>query len=358
MLRQSFILLAISGLLFNCQIANAQSTTGSGPPNWQQVSTVWASPVEPALKTTPLAGKPASETAIWVGTPGQPVRLATNTSDFRLTIDFLTTPASEVDLVLPGAQLMQLTGWPASKAPGLWQHATVQYRMSKSAMIEKLIINGVTVAEGHVLTSQPLNGLDAGVVGVQVRKGTAALRQVDYAALNDRAVATWSGPLSYTIYDGENITRAEVVGKKILKQDTAAQINQEVGYGQPRRHSVLFSGKLNALPSGDKPELIRSFVQLPGETHKRTHSLSVGTPAGLHYTLDLNQMALLQVWKGNFADLTDMWYERGESQLLKPMGATVQLPAQTALMVLPNGATESTRPGPTASARTCCTTPG
>ena len=81
-------------------------------------------------------------------------------------------------------------------------------------------------------------------------------------------------------------------------------------------------------------ERVRSFVQLPGETHKRTHSLSVGSPAGYHYTVDLNQMALLQVWKGDFANVTEMWYERGEPQLLETMGTTIRLPAQTALTVL------------------------
>lgn len=85
-----------------------------------------------------------------------------------------------------------------------------------------------------------------------------------------------------------------------------------------------------------KPSLIRSFVQLPGEKLKRTHALSVGTPAGVHYTLDLNQMALLQAWKGDFADVTEMWYERGEPQLLRPMGANVLLAPQTALMILNN----------------------
>ncbi|GAB4030834.1 PA14 domain-containing protein [Spirosoma gilvum] len=81
---------------------------------------------------------------------------------------------------------------------------------------------------------------------------------------------------------------------------------------------------------------IRSFVQMPGEKTKRTHSLSVGSPTGIHYTIDLNQMALLQVWKGDFANTTEMWYERGEPQLLSPLGAVVHLPGQTPLMVLTN----------------------
>jgi hypothetical protein len=81
---------------------------------------------------------------------------------------------------------------------------------------------------------------------------------------------------------------------------------------------------------------IRSFVQLPGEKTKRTHSLSVGSPAGLHYTVDLNQMALFQVWKGDFANTTEMWYERGEPQLLAPLGTTVLLAPQTPLATLTN----------------------
>ena len=81
---------------------------------------------------------------------------------------------------------------------------------------------------------------------------------------------------------------------------------------------------------------IRSFVQVPGEKTKRTHSMSVGSPTGMHYTVDLNQMALLQAWKGDFANVTEMWYERGEPQLLTPLGAVVRLPAQSALTVLTN----------------------
>jgi hypothetical protein len=85
-----------------------------------------------------------------------------------------------------------------------------------------------------------------------------------------------------------------------------------------------------------RPTLIRSFVQLPGEVTKRTHALSVGSQTGLHYTLDLNQMALVLAWKGDFADVTQMWYERGEPQLLRPAGVVVHTAPRTALAPLPN----------------------
>lgn len=88
-----------------------------------------------------------------------------------------------------------------------------------------------------------------------------------------------------------------------------------------------------------KPTLIRSFIQMPGEITKRTHALSVGSRTGMHYAVDLDQMALLMAWKGDFADATELWYERGEPQLLKPNGTTVYPAPRTALAVLSNATT-------------------
>jgi hypothetical protein len=89
-----------------------------------------------------------------------------------------------------------------------------------------------------------------------------------------------------------------------------------------------------AVTPKDRPEMVRSFVQIDGETIKRTHALSVGTPQGLHYTIDLNQAALLQVWRGFFADVTEMWHERGEPQLLKTLGVTQKLNGKSNIATL------------------------
>ena len=91
-----------------------------------------------------------------------------------------------------------------------------------------------------------------------------------------------------------------------------------------------------ALQPEVRPTLIRSFIQLPGERNKRTKALSVGSSAGLNYSLDLDQMTLLMAWKGNFADVTEMWYERGEPQLLEPMGTVVRPSPRPALAMLSN----------------------
>ena len=88
-----------------------------------------------------------------------------------------------------------------------------------------------------------------------------------------------------------------------------------------------------------RPEMVRSFVLLDGEKYKRTHCISVGSPSGWNYTVDLNRGALLQAWRGQFANVTEMWYERGEPQLLSPAGLTAQISGKSSLAVLENNNT-------------------
>lgn len=71
------------------------------------------------------------------------------------------------------------------------------------------------------------------------------------------------------------------------------------------------------------PEIIRSFMFHKGR--KLTHVLSVGDPTQVHYAYDLMQGAILQSWKGDFLNATDMWHERGEPQTSSPMGSPVVL---------------------------------
>jgi len=70
-------------------------------------------------------------------------------------------------------------------------------------------------------------------------------------------------------------------------------------------------------------EIIRSF--LVHKNKKLTHVISVGDPAQVNYSYNLLQGALLQVWKTDFLNVTDMWYQRGEPQIATPMGSTIVL---------------------------------
>jgi hypothetical protein len=58
---------------------------------------------------------------------------------------------------------------------------------------------------------------------------------------------------------------------------------------------------------------------------KKTHVISVGDQSGAHYSYDLNQAGMLQMWRGDFLNTTEMWYERGEPQVATSMGAAVIL---------------------------------
>lgn len=86
------------------------------------------------------------------------------------------------------------------------------------------------------------------------------------------------------------------------------------------------------LTVGTKPYLLRSYLMFEGK--KRTHVISVGTPEKVNYAYDLKTGALLQVWRGGFLDVTEMWKDRGEPQLAKPLGTALVLTGAPFLAVL------------------------
>ena len=98
----------------------------------------------------------------------------------------------------------------------------------------------------------------------------------------------------------------------------------------------LFRKDNRVLPVSEniqETELLRGFANYKGK--KRTHVISVGTPNGVHFLYDLDENALLKAWQGNFANVAKMWMGRGESQLMEPMNAAVEL--SSGLSVAPKG---------------------
>lgn len=90
-------------------------------------------------------------------------------------------------------------------------------------------------------------------------------------------------------------------------------------------------GEIDVNPKNDV-EIIRSFVMFNGK--KRIHAISIGTPQGMHYSYDLDQAAILYAWKGEFADVTEMFYERGEPQLLEAKGVRTKFSGKPSVFVL------------------------
>lgn len=89
-----------------------------------------------------------------------------------------------------------------------------------------------------------------------------------------------------------------------------------------------------------EPEIVRGFFQHGGE--KKTHTVSVGEPLRTNYTVDLQQAALLSIWRGGFLNTAPMWRQRGESQLMVPSGAVIELSGGPSVAVL--GSSESPWP--------------
>jgi hypothetical protein len=72
----------------------------------------------------------------------------------------------------------------------------------------------------------------------------------------------------------------------------------------------------------DDYDNLRSFMDFTedGERKRITHAISVSTPAGIHFTYDLDKGALVQAWRGQFLDATPMWNSRGDGSS-RPLGA-------------------------------------
>ena len=82
------------------------------------------------------------------------------------------------------------------------------------------------------------------------------------------------------------------------------------------------------IETDERPYLLRSFMNFPPAkvydfTDKRTHVVSVGEARGPHYSYDLHNGSLLQVWRGKFLDVGDMWIDRGEPQVARALGNVI-----------------------------------
>lgn len=56
--------------------------------------------------------------------------------------------------------------------------------------------------------------------------------------------------------------------------------------------------------------ILRSFVDI--DTIRVTHAVNVGSLQQVHYTYDMDNGMIVQLWRGNFLDATPMWHSRGD----------------------------------------------
>lgn len=205
----------------------------------------------------------------------------------------------------------------------------------------------------------------------QVKKGTASSIDSRLADARDEFYLTFSGKLqaatadTYTFFvPVSGVAKLEIDGQPVVPEGQAS-INDKPLQGSTQlsagEHSFTLHylkhiswmapgvgllvqktnskpKPLHALPSLPEPEpvplidvqaqaepqILRSYLMHQGK--KKTHVLSVGNPSGVHFSYDLNQAGVLQIWKSDFLNTTDMWHERGEPQTAASMGAGITLP--------------------------------
>jgi hypothetical protein len=184
-----------------------------------------------------------------------------------------------------------------AKAPGLWQHLLIKFRAPKfndkgekiaNARFDEVYLNGTLIQ------------LQCGV----------------------------TGPTRSSLYEDEKPN-----GPLVLQGDHGNVAFRNIQYGPLNDTPVEMSGDNPiTVKANGKPYLLRSFLNYGDK--KLTHVISAGYPNQLNYSYDLKQGALLQVWRGEFLDVTDMWHERGEPQLAKPLGSVITLSDAPALAVL------------------------
>ena len=194
----------------------------------------------------------------------------------------------------------------ASKAPGLWQRLKVSFQAPRfdntgkkvtNARFLRVELNGVLIQENVELSGPTRGSISAD------EKATGPLRiQGDHGAVAFRNINIKSRPITKTAND----TVSENKGA-----DDKARNADEVIEDDEQADPVLVHAPVNTT--------LRSFMDLPGRI-RVVHAVSVGSSDQVHYTYDLDNGAIIQVWRGGFLDATPMWHERGDGSS-RPLGA-------------------------------------
>lgn len=192
----------------------------------------------------------------------------------------------------------------ASRAPGLWQTLRVEFRAPRFG------------PDGT--KQEPARFLRVWLNGTLVQENVAIGGPTRSAAFSDEA--PW-GPLMIQGDHGSLAIRA---------------VRARVPVPPPPPDPTV---RVRPVPSpivvnvpADRTILQRCFMAFPPV--KRLYAAAVGTPAGVHFAYDLERGALLRAWRGGFVDAAEMWYERGDSQLAKPLGATIDFPGKAGVALL------------------------
>lgn len=278
--------------------------------SWHIVGDVNADLIKPNVLTT------GNGTGILVNLPskkdkGTDLFTQAEFGDVELELDYLMSTGGNSGIYLQGRYELQLEdSWSskhstsasnggiydlmaprvnASKAPGLWQHLKISFQAPRfnaagvkveNARMLRVELNGVLVQENVELFG-PTPG---SVSNREVAKAPLRI-QGDHGAVAFKNVKL-SEPKVVESANGDRRTR-------------------------PAADPIIVEAPVNTL--------LRSFMDLDNQV-RVVHGVSVGSGQNVHYTYDMDNGMLVQMWRGDFLDATPMWDGRGNGTSL-PLGA-------------------------------------
>lgn len=176
----------------------------------------------------------------------------------------------------------------ASRAPGLWQKLKISFqaprfdgngRKISNAVLLQVQLNGVMIHDRVELTGPTRGAMD------NTEKATGPLRiQGDHGAVAFRNI-------------------------KITQFDSA----------RPPERPATANAVDPILIDANENIILRSFMDLPGGP-RVVHAVSVGSPEQVHFTYDMDNAMIVQLWRGGFLNATPMWHDRGDGSS-RPLGA-------------------------------------
>jgi hypothetical protein len=176
----------------------------------------------------------------------------------------------------------------ASRAPGLWQKLKISFqaprfdgsgRKTANAVMLKVELNGV-ILHDNVELSGPTRG---SVSNSEAAMGSLRL-QGDHGAVAFKNI-------------------------KITKYDSPRAVEKSTSNANAV-NPILIDASDNSI--------LRSFMDLPGSP-RVVHAVSVGSLQKVHYTYDMDNGMVVQLWRGDFLNATPMWNDRGDGSS-RPLG--------------------------------------
>ncbi len=301
-------------------------------PNWKITGDIWYHPFKNKMKEAAGVGIIQN-----IPTGNIPNSLITKAAygNLALDLDFMLAPGSSATLYLQGRYGIFLTdSWTGktsaiqacgtilsdhveanaggamrtlntlprsnlARAPGLWQHLRIVFQAPQfdvngnkktNARLVQVALNGTLIHEDILLP------------------GVAS-----DAPFKDESK---TGPIVFS-------SGSRVAVKNIRYASFEDVEADKVRLPVP----VPISGKIPLIVTpADRIIMQRCFL---GEgDRKLTVCAVVGEPEQIHYGINLEQGAVIRLWKGDFIDATTMWEGRGALQLARPLGSVIHLPSE------------------------------